>query len=270
MGTAVLPIVKEVVDYKELLLALTYRDIRVKYKQAVMGMLWAFFLPVMGILAGVVVQVGLAFMKQEPLQLANVVSVMVRMAPYALFITILSQTANGLLAGMGLASKIYFPRQIIPLSSTLSAIFDFLISGSILALLLLLIPQSPLVWSWSLLLIPLLLVLLAAQGLGLGLIFGSANLFLRDVKYILGMLVQFGIFFTPVLLFVDQLGELGQWMLWNPLAPLLEAIAGIVIHGGVAPTMWPWLAYSAAVAVVLMAAGMIVFRKTEHLFAEVM
>ncbi len=265
-----LPIVKEVIDYKELLLALTYRDIRVKYKQAVMGMLWAFFLPVMGILAGVVVQVGLAYMKQEPLALANVVSVMVRMAPYALFITILSQTANGLLAGMGLASKIYFPRQIIPLSTTLSALFDFLISGCVLALLLIAIPQTPLVWSWNLLLIPVLLLLLATQGLGLGLLFGSANLFLRDMKYILAVLVQFGIFFTPVLLFVDQLGKLGQVMLWNPLAPLLEAIASIVLQGQIAPALWPWLAYSTTVAILLMLTGLIVFRKTEHLFAEVM
>ncbi|MEX0774459.1 MAG: ABC transporter permease [Phycisphaeraceae bacterium] len=263
-------IIREVYDYKELLWALTYRDIRVKYKQAVFGVLWAFFMPMMGILAGVVVQVGLAFMKGTSLQMENVVSVMVRMVPYSLFIGVLSSSASGILGGMGLASKIYFPRQLIPLSTTLSVLVDFAISLVVVVLLVAFLPGSPLVLSWWLLLVAPLLGLLLAMGLGLGLIFGSANLFLRDVKYIMAVLIQFGIFFTPVLYFVDQLGPSGRIMLWNPVAPVLEAISDIVTRGEVRDLLWPYLGYSTLVAALLLVIGTLIFRKTEHLFAEVM
>lgn len=262
--------ITEVIASRELLFALAYRDIRVKYKQAVMGILWAFFLPVLGIAAGVMVQVGIAFVRGETLQMTNVVSVMVRTLPWMLFIQILGGTANGLLGGMGLASKIYFPRQIIPLSTVLSVLFDFAIMATVVVVLLTVLPNSPLILSWQLLLVPVFVLTLILMALGLGLIFGSANIFFRDVKYILQVLLQFGVFFTPVYLFVDQLGKLGQIMLWNPVAPILEAIAQIALRGGVDVTLWPMVGYSFAFAFTALCLGSFVFRRSEHLFAEVM
>lgn len=267
---AITQMFREVYDYRELLLAMTYRDIRVKYKQAIMGILWVFFMPLMGVLAGMVVQIGLAYMRNKDVELGNLVSAMVRWLPWMLFTQILGTTAGGILGGMGLASRIYFPRQVIPLSSVLSVLFDFGISLCGVILIILVMPKSPAVASWNLLLLPVLMLINLMMALGLGLIFGSANVFLRDVKYILQVLLQFGVFFTPVLYFVDQFGPVGQLMLWNPVAPVLEAVAHIVLNGHIPAHLWPFLGYSTIIAVVLMVIGTVVFRRTEHLFAEVM
>jgi ABC-type polysaccharide/polyol phosphate export permease len=276
-------IIREVVAYHELLWALTWRDIRVKYKQAVMGVLWVFFMPTMAVAAGVIIQAAVAFLSHTPLTLTQMGSVMVRTIPWMLFSGVLSSTAFAILSGMPLAAKVYFPRQIIPLSAMLGTLFDLAISGSTVALLLLFAPHSPLVRSWWLLLIPPLLLILLMQALGLGLLFGSANMFFRDVKYILSTLIQFGYYFTPVGLFLGQLPtKLAAVEIWNPVAPVLEAIAAIAIHGRITPlvihqgtqvielNLWFYLAYSAAVGVVLLGAGVGVFRRSEHLFTEVM
>ncbi len=267
-------LVKEVYDYRELLVALTYRDIRVKYKQAVMGFLWAFCIPVLSIAAGVVVQAAMAFLQHRSLNMQQVGSVMVRSMPWSMFVGVLSGTANGILGGMGLASRIYFPRQVIPLASVLGTLFDLSISAVVVIVLLLAIPDSPLILSWNLLLVPVFLLLLLMMALGLGLIFGSANVFFRDVKYILNVILQFGIFFTPVYLFIDQLGKLGRVVIWNPVAPLLEGIASVTVGrngvAGIESGMWPFILYSAAIAISVLYVGMATFRRTENLFAEVM
>jgi ABC-type polysaccharide/polyol phosphate export permease len=276
-------ILREVVTYHELLWALTWRDIRVKYKQAVMGILWVFFMPTMAVAAGVIVQAAVAFLSHAPFTLGQVGSVLVRTIAWSLFTGVLSSTAFSILSGMPLAAKIYFPRQIIPLSAMLGTLFDLAISGVVVALLLLLTPGSPLVRSWWLLLIPPLLLVLLMQALGLGLLFGSANMFFRDVKYILSTLLQFGVYFTPVLLFLGQLpAKVAACEVWNPVAPVLEAIASIALKGRVLPValhvgerttylnLWPLLGYSAAAGVLFLAAGVLVFRRSEHLFTEVM
>jgi ABC-type polysaccharide/polyol phosphate export permease len=248
-----------------------------------MGVLWVFFMPTMAVASGVIFQAAVAFLSHAPFTLDKVGSVMVRAISWSLFTGVLSSTAFSILSGMPLAAKIYFPRQIIPLSAMLGTLFDLAISGAVVALLLLLAPGSPLVKSWSLLLIPPLLLVLLMQALGLGLLFGSANMFFRDVKYILNTLLQFGVFFTPVLLFLGQLpAKVAAVEVWNPVAPVLEAIAAIAMKGRIAPValhvgeratylnLWPYLGYSAAMGVVFLALGAVVFRRSEHLFTEVM
>ena len=133
----------ETYAYRELLWALTWRDIRVKYKQAVMGVLWAFFMPTMAVAAGVIFQAALAYIRHDSLRFDAVGSVMVRTISWTLFTGVLSSTAFAILAGMPLASKVYFPRQIIPLSAMLGNLFDFAISSAVVLLLLLFWPHSP-------------------------------------------------------------------------------------------------------------------------------
>jgi lipopolysaccharide transport system permease protein len=262
--------VREIIDSRELLWALTWRDIRVKYKQAVMGVLWVFFVPVVAIGAGILVQAALAYLRHGHLTIDKAGSVMVRTVPWSLFSGVLAATVNGLLGGMSLGAKIYFPRQIIPLSAMLGVLFDFAISTLFVALLLVFLPGSPLQCTWWLLLLAPLLAVLLLQSLGLGLLFGSANMFFRDVKYIVSTMLQFGIYFSPVMLFMDDLPPaLQSIVIWNPVAPVLEAMAMVTTRGTVEAALWGHLAYSAACAVVFMALGVAVFRRTEPLFAEV-
>ncbi|MCC5829838.1 MAG: ABC transporter permease [Phycisphaeraceae bacterium] len=277
---------REVYEYRELLLALAWRDIRVKYKQAVMGVMWIFFMPILAILAGIIIRFAMAYLQGSGLSWEAVTSVIARSQPWLIFAAILGTTSQGLLSGMQLASKIYFPRQTIPLASTLGVLFDFVISITAVSLVLVLVsafaPVGIMFTPW-LLMVPVLLSLLVLMAVGLGLVFGTGNLFFRDVKYIVQVMLQFGIFFTPVYWFVHEMGRFGQLMMLNPIAPLIEGIsqcvvghvsegvgAGAVYMPGMDAAMWPFVIYSAVFAIGSLLAGMAIFRRSEPWFAEVM
>ena len=267
-------LVKDLYAYRELLLALTYRDIRVKYKQAVMGMLWAFFLPVMAICSGIVFRLAMAFFSGQDPKLTDVVAVMVKSVPWLLFAGIVGSSSNSLVGSIGLITKIYFPREIVPVSSLLSALFDFMISVTGLIVVLTLISLwtldtgSPVTMSWSLLWAPLLLILLVIMSAGLGLFLACANLFLRDVKYIVQVMLQFGIFFSLVYFTYEELGQWGWVLLINPVAPILEGLRTAIIDGAIDPYLWPWLVYSTAVTLIGFIAACAIFERAEYMFAE--
>ena len=267
--------VKEVYGYRELLFALTYRDIRVKYKQAVMGMLWAFFLPVLAIASGTIFRLAMAFFSGKDPQMAHMVAVMVKSVPWILFAGIVGSSSSSLIGNMNLITKIYFPREVIPLSSLLSSLFDFVISFSGLTVLLVVaslfagdLMDGAVVFSPQLLLVPVFLGTLVVLAAGLGLALSCANLFFRDVKYIVQVLLQFGIFFSLVFFQYDELGSWGWVLLINPVAPLLEGLRMVVVDGTIEPFLWYWLGYSAAVAFIGFYVACEVFEHAEYLFAE--
>lgn len=263
---------REVYDHRELLLALTYRDIRVKYKQAVMGMMWAFFMPVLAICSGIIFRLAMAFFSGREPEMTDMVAVMIKSVPWILFAGIVGGASNSLIANMALITKIYFPREVVPLSSLLSSLFDFLISLTGLIVLVgaicIFASTSPIVLGWQLLWVPVLLGLLIFMAAGLGLMLSCANLFLRDVKYIVQVLLQFGIFFSLVYYTYTELGDWGWILLLNPVAPLLEAMRTVVIDGQLDPYLWPWVGYSTAVATVGFVGACVFFERAEYLFAE--
>ncbi len=266
--------VKEILVYRELLLALTHRDIRVKYKQAAMGVLWVFFLPVLAITSGIIFRLVISILSDKPLELADMVAVMVKSIPWVLFSGIVGGSSSSLVGNMGLITKIYFPREVIPLSKLLTSLFDFSISITGLIVILTLIsffytgPVAPVVISASLLWVPVLLAVMLLLAMSLGLALSCANLFFRDVKYIVGLVLQFGIMFSLVYFTYEELGQWGWLLLINPVAPLLEGIRTAVINGQVDPFLWPWIAYSVTVAVVMLFVASRSFERAEHLFAE--
>ncbi len=265
---------KDLYTYRELLFALTYRDIRVKYKQAVMGMLWAFFLPVLAICSGILFRLAMAYFSGQSPKIEDMIAVMVKSVPWLLFAAIVGSSSNSLISSIGLITKIYFPREIVPVSSLLSALFDFMISVTGLTVVLTIISLwasdsvSPVTVSWSLLLVPVLLVIMVLMASGLGLFLACANLFLRDVKYIVQVLLQFGIFFSLVYFTYEELGDWGWILLINPVAPILEGLRTVVIDGAVDPYLWPWLGYSTIVTLAGAMAASVIFERAEYLFAE--
>jgi ABC-type polysaccharide/polyol phosphate export permease len=265
---------QEVYAFRDLLFALAYRDIRVKYKQAVMGILWVFFMPLLAISSGIVFRIAMSVFSGQELQLASVVGVMVKSVPWLLFAGIIGSASNSLVGNMGLITKIYFPREIVPISGMISCLFDFAISVTGLAAILVGVAvfapgQAPaVVASWNLLLLPVLVALLVLMGAGLGLFLAAANLFYRDVKYIVQVLLQFGIFFSLVYFTHHELGQYGWLFLLNPVAPILEAIRNIVVDGAIEPALHPWLGYSVICSLVWAMFGAWVFDKAEYLFAE--
>ena len=242
-------VIKETHEYRELLFALVSRNIRVTYKQAAFGVMWVFFMPVMAITSGVMFRVVMSLYSENPLLLSDVLAVMVKTVPWLIFSGIVGGSSGSLVSSMGLITKIYFPRQIVPFAQILTSLFNFSISltGLILALAAISFfsseSVSPIILSFQLLWVPVFLLVLILMATGIGLILSCANLFYRDVKYIVGVIMQFGIMFSLVYFTYQELGEWGWFFLFNPVTPLLESIRMVVIEGAIDPVMWPWLGY---------------------------
>lgn len=255
--------VRELIKYRELLYMITWRDIHVKYKQSIMGFLWAIFMPTLIILAGIVVRVGIAKVSGLSLDLHQIVSVSVKAIPWSFFISSITSSTNSLIGNSNLVTKIYFPKEIFPLSAILAQLFDLIIASAALIIFLTVISiglSAQLLWVLPLLCI---LVLLAAS---IGIFLSAANLFFRDVKYLVSVITSFAIFFTPVFYDARLFGKWESLFLLNPVAPVLEGLnSTIVFHQS--PNIG-WVLYSFVVSVMGIYLSVSFFKKLESKFAE--
>jgi len=247
----------------DLLFIVTWRDIKIKYKQSVMGLLWAILMPGLIISAGLLVQLGMSQISGKPFTLDTLAAVVVKSLPWAFVVSGIRFATNSLTSNANLLTKINCPRIVFPLSAVLSALFDLLVAVIPLVIVLALVGVTPAITQlWA---IPLLffLVLLVA---GLGIAFSAANLYFRDVKYIVEVLLTFAIFFTPVFYSSELFGPWRDWILLNPVAPLLEGLEQAVDKGRM-PDLG-WTAYSAALATVIFAGAWFMFHRLEPSFAD--
>jgi len=160
-------------------------------------------------------------------------------------------------------TKIYFPRDLFPLAAVISQLFDLVVTSASLAVLLTI---AGIGLSVQLLWVPVLVAVLVAQALALGLLLSALALFFRDVKYLVEVILMFGIFFTPVFYSVNLLGDWAPILLLNPVAPVLEGLGACIVHQQ-APAL-DWMAYSGVVGVVSLALSYKAFRALEPSFAE--
>jgi lipopolysaccharide transport system permease protein len=263
---------------KNLIYQLTLRDIRIRYKQAVFGFAWALLLPMAVVGAGLAVRFAIAFYSGRGLARGQVAGMAVKAVPWAFFVGCLNVATPSLVSNVSLVTKIYFPREVLPLSSILAQTFDSTIGGLIV---LAIVPFLGVTWSVQLLWVPLLLVLLWFLSLAFGLFLSCANIFFRDVKYLVQVFLTFGIFVTPVILDAPMFGPTGsRIMMLNPIAPLLEGLRlSVVAHHDLlqplaAPAgflFWrPWyLLYSATWALGGLLFAAVLFHRSERRFAEV-
>ena len=249
--------------HRDLLLMLAWRDIRIKYKQSVMGFLWALLMPALIVSAGLVVKLGLASVSGRKLDMSQLATVTLKALPWAFFVGSIRFATTSLTANTSLVTKVAFPRAVFPLAATLSALFDFAVA-SVMVVIVLIVAKVGV--SVQLLWVPLLLLLLAAQTVGLTLLLSAANLFFRDVKYMVEIVMMFAIFFTPVFYEASMFGRWGTILMLNPVAPILEGLmAAVVLHQAPDPM---WTGYAAAWAAVLLTIGPLVFARLEPMFAE--
>lgn len=269
-------IVRELRESRDLTQQLTLRDIRVRYKQAVFGFAWAIVMPVFIVGAGMLVRAAIAFASGHALNMRQIAAIGVKSVPWAFFLGCINMGLPTLVANKALVTKIYFPREVLPLAAVLAQTFDSAIGGVILLVVL---PFLGVTWSATLLWVPVLLVLLWTLSLGLALALSCANLFFRDVKYIVQIYVTFGIFVTPVLLDASMYGKrIGPIVMLNPVSPLLEGLRLAVVehHDLLRPyavgdfVIWhPWyLAYAAGIALFGLLGAAVVFHRLEERFAE--
>jgi ABC-type polysaccharide/polyol phosphate export permease len=247
----------------DLLLIVTWRDVKIKYKQSMMGLLWAVLMPGIIVAAGLLVQVGMSQLSGRPFTFEQLAAVCVKSLPWAFVVGAIRFATNSLTSNSNLLTKINCPRIVFPLSSVLSALFDLLVALLPLAAILVLAGVRPAATQlWALPLMLCLVVLVA----GLGVALSAANLYFRDVKYIVELLLTFAIFFTPVFYPAELFGAWKELLMLNPVAPLLEGLDAAVVRGRV-PDL-AWVAYSAAVATVVFAGAWALFRRLEPGFAD--
>lgn len=249
--------------FGDLLLVMTWRDIQIKYKQSIMGLLWAVLMPMIIVGAGMVVRVGMSKLSGTPLPPDNLASLSVKAIPWAFFVSAIRFATASLTSNMNLVTKINCPRIAFPVSAVLSSLFDMVVATVPLIAILAWLGTTP---SLMLLWVPVLLGLLVLLVTGLGVALAAANLFFRDVKYIVEVILTFAIFFTPVIYDVEMFGEWSFWLLLNPIAPILEGLRSAVVLQ-VAPDL-QWLAYSSVVSVLAFAGGWWWFRRVEPIFAD--
>jgi lipopolysaccharide transport system permease protein len=267
--------------YRGLLFQLTLRDVRIRYKQAAMGFAWAALMPMLVVLAGCVVRIAIVQLSDGTFERTSIAAMAVKAVPWAFFVGSITFATTSLTGNINLVAKVYFPREVLPISSTLAQLADATVAGAAVALLLLVLrtPLTP-----ALLWVPVLGLLLIIVTAAAALLLSCANLFFRDVKYIVQVFLTFGIFFTPVLFEPAMLGP--RWaplMMLNPLSPLLEGFRLAVVEGhslltplivttraGVDVLAWtPWyLGYTAAVGALALVGSALLFHRLEFLFAE--
>jgi ABC-type polysaccharide/polyol phosphate export permease len=263
--------------FREMLYQLTLRDVRIRYKQAVIGFGWALLMPALVVISGCLVRYAMSRTTRAPLDLAGIASISVKALPWSFFVGTISFATQSLTGNLQLVSKVYFPRAVLPLASTLGQAFDAAIGALVLALVL---PFLGVHASAALLWVPVLVLLLFLLTMAASLFLSCANLFFRDVKYIVQVMLTFGIFFTPVFFDPEMMGSrLARIIMLNPLSPLLEGLRLAIVeqHDLLMPlvaadgiVVWSpaYLAYAATWAIVGLAASAMIFHRSEFVFAE--
>jgi len=254
---------KELYKYRELLYMIAYRDIKVRYKQSIMGFLWAILMPILIVLSGVVVRYAYTVVVHSPMKMSDIASVAIKSVPWALVVSSIRFTCQSLFGNRDLVVKIYFPKEIFPIAAVLACLFDFVVASCALILFLFLIKIG---WSVYLVWIPVLIGTITLFCVGVGLLVSAASLFFRDVKYIVEIFLTFGIFFTPVFFDIHMFGRRGEWLMVNPVAPLLEGLTDCIVRHQ-SPNL-QWYLYSLMFSVTAFAIGFTLFKHLEPAFAE--
>jgi ABC-type polysaccharide/polyol phosphate export permease len=239
------------------------RDVRIKYKQSIMGFMWAILMPMLIVMVGVLVRYVFSVAAAAPMEFSDVAAVAIKSVPWAFTVASIRFASSSLIGNSNLVTKIYFPKEIFPMAAVGSNFFDFCIAS--IPLTLLVIVAGPAI-GFQLLWVPLLLIVLIMILIGIGLVVSAAGLFFRDVKYIVEILLTFGIFFTPVFFDSSMLGRYSDYMMLNPLSAVFEGLEGTIMKGA-QPDLY-WLGYSAVFGLVVLLGGYRFFKRLEPAFAE--
>lgn len=254
---------RELWDYRELLYFLTWRDIKVRYKQTALGAAWAVIQPFF-----MMVVFSLFFGKLAGVPSDGIpypVFAFCGLLPWQLFAHALTESSNSLVGNQNLITKVYFPRLVVPIAAVLGGVVDFAIAFVILLAMMLYFGIVP---GWAIVTLPLFIVLAITTALAVGLWLSALNVKYRDVRYTMNFLVQFWLFATPVAYPSSLIPEQWRWAYGlNPMAGVVEGFRWALL--GKTDPPGALLAVSVAVVVILLVGGLYYFRKMEQEFADV-
>ncbi len=251
--------------YRELFYFLAWRDILVRYKQTVIGIVWAVLRPFLTMVVFTIVFGRLAGLPSEG-GAPYPVMVFAAMLPWMFFANALSDSSASLVGNANLISKVYFPRMIIPASSVITSFVDFLISAVLLGVLMAWYGFAP---DWRILTLPFFIAVAFAASMGFGLWFTALNVKYRDFRFIVPFIVQFGLYISPVGFSSSIVPE--KWRLLYFLNPMVGVIDGFrwATLGGESKLYWPGFALSLTIVAIVLGWGVYYFRTTERKFADI-
>lgn len=255
---------KELWLFRDLFYFLTWRDVKVKYKQTVIGVAWAVFQPLITMVVFTVFFGKLAQMPSD--NIPYPIFVYSGLLFWTLFSSSLSNVSSSFVGNENIITKIYFPRVILPISSILTNVVDFFIATIILIIMMFYYNYTPTII--GILIIPVLLIMTILTTLGVGLLLASINVKYRDVRYVLPFFIQLLIFITPVIYPTSLVSDKYRWILGlNPMSGIIDAARSGIL--GYREIDWLLLIVSFASMIVYCVIGFIYFRKVERYFADI-
>jgi lipopolysaccharide transport system permease protein len=261
---------KEILRYKSLLTNLAKRDFLVRYKQAFAGIMWALIKPLINVLVFGYIA---SKINSSDSVTENFVFVASSMLLWQLFSSVFNDVSNSIVGNSNLFAKVYFPKIIIPLSTLLVCLVDFFISLIILIVVFIVSGQTV---QWQIILAPLFILLTLINGLGIGLYCATINVKYRDVKFIVPVIIQFGMYLTPVIFptkfYMEKISVyLPDWcQVIFFLNPMVGAIDGFkyALFGGEAIYSVPYFALSVCVSFIFLFIGIRYFYRFERNFVD--
>jgi ABC-2 type transport system permease protein/lipopolysaccharide transport system permease protein len=251
---------REQLEYRELLVQMTKRDLLLRYKQSIMGVGWAVFMPLVNTAVFSIIFARVAWVETP---IAYPVFAFCGLWVWNLFASSLRFSVTSLTSNANLVSKVYFPREIFPFSAIVVSLVDFAV-GAVVLVALMVWYQVPL--GWHALWFPVILAVHVAFTAGIALLLAMANLFYRDVKYLFEVAISIWMFATSVIYPVDRVGgKLGQALQLNPMTPIVDAYRACLLLDANPPVT---LALAAVLSVLVLVGGWLLFHRLEFEFAE--
>ena len=254
----------ELWQYRELIFFLTWRDIKVRYKQSILGAGWAILKPLISMIVFYIIFSRLAKIPTDGAP--GPVFYFAGLLPWVLFQDGVTKASASLVTGSNLITKVYFPRVAIPLSSVLAGLLDFGLAFLVLVGLMVFYRVTPTPSVWTL---PIFLLLALVTAVGVGLWLSALNVSYRDVGYITPFILLAWLYASPVVYSTTLIPEGGWQLLYalNPMAGVVQGFRWAILGVGAPPS--GFLAISAAVALMLLISGFLYFRRVERTFADV-
>ena len=268
---------REIWAYRELLFFLAWRDVKVRYKQTLLGASWAVLVP---LLTMIVFNVLFGLLmgsnnKPSPAGIPYAISTFAALVPWQLFASAMGGSGNSIVSNRNMITKVYFPRLIAPLAPILSSLVDFAIAFGVLLLLIavyVVTDRYEFVFSWRLLAVPFFVLLAVLTALSMSLWLSAANALFRDVKYIIPFLTQLLMYVSPVVYSADSIikDSTPAWFAivygLNPMVGVLEGFRWALLGGGL--ISFPLILSSTAGVLLLLCGGAMYFRRMERQFAD--
>ncbi len=255
---------REIWAFRELFFFLSWRDVKVKYKQTALGVAWAVLQPFFAMVVFSALFGKLAKVPSDGIPYP--LFVYAGLLPWNYFSSSLGSSGNSLVGSANLITKVYFPRLIIPASASLTCLVDFFIASTILIGMMFFYHFTPDIY--GVIILPVLVVLILMVSVGCGLWLSALNVEYRDFQYVIPFLIQIWMFATPVIYPVSMLPEKYRWILSiNPMGGIIEGFRAAVL--GHQPVDWHMLAVSSCIGVLIFFTGLIYFGKMERSFADV-